>query len=100
MRISCEDGGYLEFQRSKKPHHVHVLVAARSPDNPLQLKVNSAEVPLSEVLKGVQSVTGPIRLDEGQDNEKHSQERNSNDQEQQAQEQHPEGRAAPVDRRR
>lgn len=79
MRIQCEDGGYLEFQRSKKPHHIHVIVAARNPDNHLQLRVNTAEVLLSDVLRVVQSVTGPLRLDEGQENETNNQERNPDD---------------------
>lgn len=100
MRIKCDDGGYLEFQRSKKAHHVHVLVASRSPDNPLKLLVNSAEIPLQQLLQGVQSVTGPIRLDEGQDNEEDSSENNPDNQEQKSEEQHTEGRPAPVDRRR
>ena len=87
MRISCDDGGYLEFQRSKKAHHVHVLVAVRKPDNPLQLLVNSAEVPLKQLLKGVQSITGPFMLDEeGKNNEKDNSEDNSVDSKPQPQE--------------
>jgi hypothetical protein len=100
MRIKSDDGGYLEFQRSKKAHHVHVLVASRSPDNPLKLLVNSAEIPLSQLLQGVKSVTGPIRLDEGQENEKDNSENNPNDQDQKSEEQHTESGPAPVDRRR
>lgn len=83
MRIPCDDGGYLEFQRSKKAHHVHVLVGTRNPKNPLQLLVNSAEISLEQLLKGVQSVTGPIRLDqEGQENAQDNSANNSNNQEQ------------------
>ena len=68
MKISFDDGGYLEFQRSKKAHHVHVLVAARKPDNHLELLVNSAEVPLAKLIEAVKSVTGPI-IEEGRQNE-------------------------------
>ena len=73
MRITFDNGGYLEFQRSKKAHHVHVLVAARRPDNPLELLVNSAEVHLSKLIEGVKSVSGPVMLqEEGSNNEKKS----------------------------
>lgn len=87
MRIPCDDGGYLEFQRSKKAHYVHVLVGTRNPKNPLQLLVNSAEVPLEQLLKGVQSVAGPIRLDqEGQENEQDNSSNNSDNQKQNSEE--------------
>lgn len=70
MRITFEDGGYLEFQRSKKTHHVHVLVAARHPTNPLELVVNSAEVHIKQLHDGVKSVSGPVMLnEEGRTNE-------------------------------
>lgn len=83
MRILCDDGGYLEFQRSKKAHHVHVLIGTRNPKNPLQLLVNSAEVPLEQLLKGVQSITGPIRLDQkGQENEQDNSANNPDNQDQ------------------
>lgn len=68
MRISFDDGGYLELQRSKKAHHVHVLVAARKPDNHLELLVNSAEVPLGKLIEAVKSVSGPI-VKQGRQNE-------------------------------
>jgi hypothetical protein len=68
MRISFDDGGYLEFQRSKKPQHIHVLVAARKADNHLELLVNSAEVPLSKLIEAVKSVSGPIII-QGNKNE-------------------------------
>ncbi len=86
MRIKFDDGGYLEFQRSKKAHHVYVIVAARKPDNPLELLVNSAEVHLSKLLEGVKSVTGPIMLQqEGNSNEKdNNPENNSEHSEEQA----------------
>jgi len=80
MRIEFDDGGYLEFQRSRKPHHVHVIVAAKKVDNPLELLVNSAEVHLSKLLEGVQSVKGPVRL-EGIQNEKDNSDSNSEDSE-------------------
>jgi hypothetical protein len=60
MRITFDDGGYLELQRSKKPYHIHVLVAAKKPENHLELLVNSAEVPLKELIEAVKSVSGPI----------------------------------------
>jgi hypothetical protein len=63
MRIPSDDGGYLEFQRSKKAYHVHVIVGVRSPDNPLKLVLNIAEVQLSQLLEAVKSVTGPLMLD-------------------------------------
>jgi hypothetical protein len=69
MRITFDDGGYLEFQRSKKPHHIHVLVAARKPDNHLELLVNSAEVHLSKLIEGVKSVLGPIILQQQEGSE-------------------------------
>ncbi len=69
MRISFDDGGYLEFQRSRKPQHVHVLVAAKKSDNHLELLVNSAEVPLSKLIEAVKSVSGPIIIQEGNQNE-------------------------------
>lgn len=59
MKFTFDDGGYLEFQKSKKPHHIYVIVASRKPDNPLQLLVNSAEISAKELLEGVQSVLGP-----------------------------------------
>jgi hypothetical protein len=68
MKISFEDGGYLEFQRSKKAHHIYVLVAARKPDNHLELLVNSAEIPLGKLIEAVKSVSGPIII-EGNKNE-------------------------------
>lgn len=71
MRITFEDGGYLEFQRSKKQYHVHVLVGVRKPTNPLELIVNSAEVHLSKLIEGVKSVSGPIILTEGKKNEEY-----------------------------
>jgi hypothetical protein len=68
MRISFDDGGYLELQRSKKAHHIHVLVAVRKPDNHLELLVNSAEVPLGKLIEAVKSVSGPI-VQQGRQNE-------------------------------
>jgi hypothetical protein len=69
MRISFDDGGYLELQRSKKAQHVHVLIAARKPDNHLELLVNSAEVPLVKLIEAVKSVSGPIVTQQGRQNE-------------------------------
>lgn len=69
MRISFDDGGYLEFQRSKKAQHIHVLVASRKPDNHLELLVNSAEVPLVKLIEAVKSVSGPIVTQQGRQNE-------------------------------
>jgi hypothetical protein len=68
MRISFDDGGYLEFQRSKKAQYIHVLIAARRQDNPLELLVNSAEVSLSKLIEAVRSVSGPV-IQEGKKNE-------------------------------
>lgn len=79
MRISFTDGGYLELQRSKKAHHVYVLVAARKPDNPLELLVNSAEVPLKQLLEAVRSVSGPVIIKE--DNNEDIKDNNSNNSE-------------------
>jgi len=69
MRISFDDGGYLEFQRSKKAQYVHVLVAARRPDNHLELLVNSAEVHLVKLIEAVKSVSGPMIIQQGRKNE-------------------------------
>ena len=69
MRISFDDGGYLELQRSKKAQHVHVLVASRRPDNHLELLVNSAEVSIKKLIEAVKSVSGPILIQEGKQNE-------------------------------
>jgi len=69
MRISFDDGGYLELQRSKKAQHIHVLVASRRADNHLELLVNSAEVPLRKLIEAVKSVSGPIVIQEGNQNE-------------------------------
>ena len=78
MRIKFDDGGYLEFQRSRKAHHVHVLVAARKPDNPLELLVNSAEVHINQLITAVQSVLGPVMLqEEGNDEKDNDSEDNS-----------------------
>jgi hypothetical protein len=79
VRITFDDGGYLEFQRSKKLHHVFVVVAARKPDNPLELLINSAEVHLSKLLEGVKTVTGPLIL-EGKINEQDNSNNNSENQ--------------------
>jgi len=51
MKIQFEDGGYLEFQRSRKPHHVHVLVASRKEGEHLKLSVNSAEIHVSKTAR-------------------------------------------------
>lgn len=72
MRFSFDDGGYVEFQRSKKAHHAYVIVAVRKPDNPLELLVNSAEVHIKQLIEGVESVSGPIMLNKEDQNEKHS----------------------------
>lgn len=69
MRITFDDGGYLEFQRSKKAQYIHVLVAARKSDNHLELLVNSAEVPLVKLIEAVKSVSGPIVIQQGRQNE-------------------------------
>lgn len=70
MKIPFDDGGYLEIQRSNKPHHVYVIVAVKKPDNILQLLVNSAEVHVNKLNEAVKSVLGPIRLEqEGYKNE-------------------------------
>lgn len=68
MKIAFDDGGYLEFQRSKKAHHVYVMVAAKDATNPLRLLVNSAEIQLSELIEAVKSVSGPVML-EGKTND-------------------------------
>lgn len=86
MRFDFDDGGYLEFQRSIKPHHIHVIVAVRKPNNKLELLVNSAEIHLSKLIEGVNSVTGPIMLqdnkgienDNSGNNSKHSEKSKSN----------------------
>jgi REP element-mobilizing transposase RayT len=67
MKISFDNGGYIEFQRSKKPNHVHILVAARKSDNHLELLVNSAEISVSSLIEAVKSVSGPIIQKERQD---------------------------------
>lgn len=72
MRFSFDDGGYVEFQRSMKAHHAHVIVAVRKPDNPLELLVNSAEIHIKQLIQGVESVSGPIMLDKEDQNEKYS----------------------------
>jgi hypothetical protein len=64
MRITFNDGGYLEFQRSNKPYYVFVSIASRNVNNPLQLLVNSAEIKLSQLLDGVKAISGPITLEE------------------------------------
>lgn len=67
MKISFDNGGYIEFQRSKKPNHVHILVAARKSDNHLELLVNSAEISVASLIEAVKSVSGPIIQKERQD---------------------------------
>jgi hypothetical protein len=69
MKIVFDDGGYLEFQRSKKPYHVFVMIAAKDATNPLKLLVNSAEIQLSQLIEAVKSVSGPLML-EGKTNDK------------------------------
>jgi hypothetical protein len=59
MRVDFEDGGFLEFSRSRKPHHVFVIVASRKL-NELQLIVNSAEVHVSKLHEIFLDVSGPI----------------------------------------
>ncbi len=68
MKVVFDDGGYLEFQRSKKPHHVFVMIAAKDAANPLKLLVNSAEIHLSQLIEAVKSVSGPLML-EGKTND-------------------------------
>ena len=69
MRISFTDGGYLEFQRSKKSQHIHVIVAAKRPDNQLELLINSAEVPIGKLIEAVKSVSGPVMIHKENENE-------------------------------
>jgi len=76
VRFSFDDGGYIEFQRSKKAHHAHVIVAVRKPNNPLELLVNSAEIHIKQLIQGVESVSGPIILKKEDQNE-HSNSDNS-----------------------
>jgi hypothetical protein len=64
MKIQFDDGGYLELQRSRKPNHVFVMIAAKDVSNPLKLLINSAEVQLSQLIEAVKSVSGPIMLEE------------------------------------
>jgi len=64
MRKTFEDNSYIEFQRSMKAHYVHVIIASRSQTNPLQLVVNSAELPLKELIEAVKSVSGPLMIEE------------------------------------
>lgn len=68
MKITFDDGGYLELQRSKKPYHVYVMVAAKDATNPLKLLVNSAEIQLSELIEAVKSISGPVMI-EGKTND-------------------------------
>lgn len=63
MRITFQDNSYIEFQKSKTPYNVHVIIASKSKDNPLQLVVNSAELELNQLLECVKSVTGPLILE-------------------------------------
>jgi hypothetical protein len=69
MKIEFNDGGYLEFQRSKKANHIYVIVAARKADNPLELLVNSAEIQIGTLIEAVKSVSGPIILEKEQEHE-------------------------------
>lgn len=69
MRFSFDDGGYIEFQRSKKAHHAHVIVAVRKPSNPLELLVNSAEIHIKQLIQGMESISGPIMLTKEVQNE-------------------------------
>ena len=71
MKIQFDDGGYLEFQRSRNPNKVWVMVAVRSQDNPLELRVNSAEVEVQGLISAVQSVTGPVILKRKDNNEEY-----------------------------
>jgi hypothetical protein len=57
MKITFENGGYVEFQRSLKPHHVHISVAARKEDNPLELLINSGEIHIQDLKKGLEEVS-------------------------------------------
>jgi len=68
MKIVFDDGGYIEFQRSKKAHHVFVMIAAKDSTNPLKLLVNSAEIQLNQLIEAVKSVSGPLIL-EGKTND-------------------------------
>lgn len=68
MKITFDDGGYIEFQRSKKPNHVFIMIAARDVTNPLRLLVNSAEIQLKQLIEGLNFVSGPLML-EGKTNE-------------------------------
>lgn len=68
MKISFDDGGYIEFQRSKKANHVFVMIAAKDSANPLKLVVNSAEIQLSQLIEAVKSISGPLIL-EGKTND-------------------------------
>jgi hypothetical protein len=68
MKIVFDDGGYLEFQRSKKTNHVFVMIGAKDANNPLKLLVNSAEIQLNKLIEAVKSVSGPLML-EGKTNE-------------------------------
>lgn len=78
MKIVFNDGGYLEFQRSKKPHHVYIMIAARDAVNPLKLLVNSAEIQLNQLIEAVKSVSGPLML-EGKTNDQITDNQNSPD---------------------
>lgn len=64
MKVTFDNGGYIEFQKSNKPYHVHIMIASKNSNNSLQLLVNSAEIHLSKLLECVKSVSGPLILSE------------------------------------
>lgn len=59
MRISFEDGGYIELQRSKTPGKIWVSIGASAMNNPLELLVHSAEIDIVKLNEAIKSVTGP-----------------------------------------
>jgi len=63
MKKVFSDGGYIEFQRSRKPYHVYISIAVRKENNPLELIINSAELSIEDLTNSVKSVTGPLQLE-------------------------------------
>lgn len=62
MKISFEDGTYIDFSRSNNPGKIWVSIATRNPDNPTQLQISHAEILGAQLKEIAEKIVGPIKV--------------------------------------
>jgi hypothetical protein len=62
MKISFEDGTYIDFSRSNNPNKIWVSIATKNKDNPMELHISHAEIASAQLKEITEKIVGPIKV--------------------------------------